>query len=1240
MSKKVVFSIMVLVVALGLADTALGHARWRNYEGDQDFSRPDNWADPPNLLGGRMIIDGGPNNPSKTVLPPIMSYTPDPCYAPIDLQGPGWDAGTASEWYITGGSLRVGDDGWRMCWEADTTGYTEMTGGNLIFDGDIYCPYSDSGTATVLLHGGTIHATGVQFKTGGLIDLAGDGKLVLDSNDLSEVETWIDDEQLTADGGLGELFVEYDEVTDTIIITASNKRAWRPQPQNDSQNICPDAVLSWTPGDNAADVNGHDVYFGTNYGDVDNADTSTAGIYKGRQDGNSYPESGTLALDLGKTYYWRIDEVNGVDTWKGSVWQLTTNDGSAFNPNPYSGEATVPRDVVVEWSAGCLAESHHVFFGTDFNDVNDATSSSHANVEYAHVYINQFDPNGGGNLDYLTEYYWRVDANSASETWRGQVWNFRTESAIVDPNLRLWYKFDGTGGDIVYDSSGREFHSSDGTVSDRWEPNEGRFGGSLWCNEDIGLTVSPHMLDITNGITVSVWLKDAYRSGDDNIVFGASGDDYELRADVPEEGGQIVWRAGNDTNDVLEWNLDGADPSRLRGWHHWGFVKNDITGEISIYLDGRVAKSANTGVASLGNLAGKAFKVGTSGSGNTDLVAHIDDFRVYDYAMSAKQVGALFRGADLEKAWAPIPFDNQTSVPWDVNLTWLPGDYAVEHKVFFGGSWDDVNDMTDPCATLDLGEEEYDPGLLELKGTYYWRVDEVNGPNTWKGAVWRFTVADFIMLDDFEQYDTGDNSVQYTWYDQYSQELGELTGAWLELARSPKPVHGGNQALSYTYDTDDPWADLYYAEAWLPLEEIGGFQDWTSEDVRLLTLFFHGQATNDANETEQMYVAVEDTLGTYAEMRYGDNEGEALSDLKVEEWQRWDIPFVYFGDSNFAAVADDVDFSSIRNVYIGFGNRRTPAAAGKGIVYFDDLRLSMPFCKPEFKPIGDLNGDCFVGVADIGEIGEQWLRGDVNVNPVTEPPTSDPNLVAHWKLDGDTTDSSANAYHGTAEGAHEWVAGKDGQAIDLAGGWVVVDDNGVTPKLRMKHYVSVMAWVYIEDPGADTKVVIKGEDNQETFGLEVDSEDGAAFIFRDANNLSDVLSVNCGYALQSNEWVHIAGTYDQNEQVVYVNGAVEDSNARGAIELFTDPNDGLGIGGRYGDGADFDGRIDDVRVYDRAVTRAEIGYIACGSDGMCPLQSEANFYSGEDAEIINFRDFAKLFEYWGDEELWPPQPVP
>jgi hypothetical protein len=569
--------------------------------------------------------------------------------------------------------------------------------------------------------------------------------------------------------------------------------------------------------------------------------------------------------------------------------------------------------------------------------------------------------------------------------------------------------------------------------------------------------------------------------------------------------------------------------------------------------------------------------------------------------------------------------------------------------VYFGTDWDDVNDANTSSSVYE-GPQNVDAntrelGYLEFGTTYYWRIDEVNDScqpgQPWKGTVWNFTVAEFVILDDFEQYDSSDHKITYTWYDGPGQASGQKTGSVLSLAKLPQdPANGGEQAMKYVYEIDDIyfWVDLAYADACLPLDEIAGFTDWTTVDVRVLTIFFYGQPDNDTNDTEQMYLGVHDSSGEYAEMRYGEHDGEDMNDLKVEEWQRWDVPFVWFTDNN-AAVFADINFASISSVYLGFGDRFNPVAAGLGTVFFDDLRLSLPFCKPEYGPIGDLSGDCFVGVADIGAMGDRWLRGDVNANPVTPP--SDANLVAHWELDGDATDSSASTYHGTAKGGYGWTTGKVGSgAIDFSGGWIVVEDEGNTPKLRPKHYVSVMAWVYLNGQiGGDERIVIKGRNDNETFGLEVDDGDGAVFIFRDSNDTNDVLSVKSGgNAIAGNEWIHIAGTYDNNDQLIYVNGVEEGSETRGPIELFTDPNDGLGIGGRHGDGGDFDGRIDDVRVYDRAVTAAEIGYIACGSDGICPLESEANFYSGEDHEVINFRDLAKLFDYWGDEQLWPPQP--
>ncbi|MHC4501064.1 MAG: LamG domain-containing protein, partial [Planctomycetota bacterium] len=744
-----------------------------------------------------------------------------------------------------------------------------------------------------------------------------------------------------------------------------------------------------------------------------------------------------------------------------------------------------------------------------------------------------------------------------TETYEGFLWQFSTTSAIVHPNMVVWYKFDETSGDDVTDSSGYYNHGEiDDLQGDTWDPCDGRFyPGCITFDNEERIDIEEDVFDyIGESISIAAWWKDTWRDGDENDYCGFGTEDLQMLVRAPDNGDSFIGKT--------------------------------------------------------------------------------DDFRLYNYELPQDEINKLVRGGEVETAWSPDPYDGEVNVPWDVNVTWKPGDYVAQHKVFFGETWADVNSMTDPCAVQDACE--YDPCRLDLQTTYYWRIDEYNDPCTWRGPIWKFTVADFIIIDDFESYNEGDNVIHLTWWEEFLQ-WPQASGAALftSYEAQGQPVHSGEQAMKYQYDTDSEWPKDY-AVAWLPYDTP---MDWKTPGVKMVTLFFYGTAGNDCTDLEQMFVGVEDSDALYAEMRYGDNGVEDMNDINEPEWHRWDIPFIWFSDGNFAAVDADVNFASISKLYIGFGDMLNPVKAGEGTVYFDDIRLSLPMCVPEFADY-DLSGDCDVGLADVGVMGMQWLRSDANVSPVTLP--SDANLVAHWELDGNADDSTANAYHGTAQGAVSWVTGKVGSgAADFDGGWIVVEDDGNTPKLRIKHYVSVMAWVYIESPGADTKVVIKGEDNEETFGLEVDDEDGAAFIMRDASNPGDVLSVQSGAgAIGGYEWIHIAGTYDQNEQLIYVNGVVEGSETRGAIELFSDPNDGLGIAGRYGDGADFDGTIDDVRVYDRLLTRAEIAWLASDGSGLVELTAKANFFIDDpDPEVINFKDFAILLDHWLDPPvLWPPEP--
>ena len=112
---------------------------------------------------------------------------------------------------------------------------------------------------------------------------------------------------------------------DNIAITAgiSVTKASGPVPDDQQTDVSRKVVLSWTPGEFAKK---HDVYFGTVLSDVDNASkTNPLGVLASQnQDPNFYalPQR----LELGQTYYWRIDEVNAPPSstvYKGDVWSFT-----------------------------------------------------------------------------------------------------------------------------------------------------------------------------------------------------------------------------------------------------------------------------------------------------------------------------------------------------------------------------------------------------------------------------------------------------------------------------------------------------------------------------------------------------------------------------------------------------------------------------------------------------------------------------------------------------------------------------------------------------------------------------------------------------------------------------------------------------------------------------------------------------------------------------------------------------
>jgi hypothetical protein len=230
-------------------------------------------------------------------------------------------------------------------------------------------------------------------------------------------------------------------------------------------------------------------------------------------------------------------------------------------------------------------------------------------------------------------------------------------------------------------------------------------------------------------------------------------------------------------------------------------------------------------------------------------------------------------------------------------------------------------------------------------------------------------MAAHTMVDDMESYcEHGGcgNEIWNTWRDGFSN----WTGSELILGVHPNaPVHSGSQSMVYWYDNMVPWDGRAY---WSVIDtntvNLQVPSDWA--DYVAMVLFFYGDPYNDANDTEQMFVGLEDSRGpgSYVEVRYGDR-GEDMNDIKVAEWHQWYMPLQDFNDLQLEAV---------ERIHIGFGsseNWSTPG--GYGRVFFDDIQLHWPACSAF--PAGDVNLDCKVDFKDVAIVGQTWLQ--CNLDP-------------------------------------------------------------------------------------------------------------------------------------------------------------------------------------------------------------------------------------------------------------------
>ena len=525
---------------------------------------------------------------------------------------------------------------------------------------------------------------------------------------------------------------------------------------------------------------------------------------------------------------WLRVESTGDAVWVDNVTVTALIDPAlAYNPTPLDGSPDVLRDVVASWIPGMYAQKHDVYFGTNADDVTNATRTNPLDVLVMEGQdANDYDL---GRLEFGQTYFWRVDeVNSPPDSTRytGKLWSFTVEPYSI--------QIPGDSIDVTASSTSNEYSLPEKTINGSGlDANDMHAIApeTMWfsATPDLDPWIQYEFPEVQNLETMKVWNSNGasetaigWGVKDVEILYSVDGENW----DVLPDANQFSQAPGNHTYDQPDEIYFGGVPAR--------YVRLNI----------------------LSNWGGILMSYGLS--------------EVQFYMIP-------------EQARTPIPASGSAGISPDSVATWRAGRRAALHTIYLSTDANDVANGLAPSITSTTNQVDLSTLDLQLEQTYYWRVDEVNESEAtpvWAGPVWSFTTTDALVVDDFESYndipvdEAGSNRVYSTWDDGYANpSLGGSTMGYLNAPfLESQNIHGGQKSAPLFYDNTT--ASL--SEVTANTNDLAIGSDWSIGSPQTLIIWLRGDADNDP-ATDRMYVKIGSAKVTY--------EG----DISLSQWSPWPI---------------------------------------------------------------------------------------------------------------------------------------------------------------------------------------------------------------------------------------------------------------------------------------------------------------------------------------------------------------
>jgi hypothetical protein len=705
-------------------------------------------------------------------------------------------------------------------------------------------------------------------------------------------------------------------------------------------------------------------------------------------------------------------------------------------------------------------------------------------------------------------------------------------SGDADPSLVGHWSLNNNGAD----QSG---HGNNGTLAGTASYVAGKYDQALNVSSNGRLNVADNSsLDVTGPVTLSAWIRPSSKATQYFVSKGEKGvsDGFELSL---SNSGTIFVRF-NEKSSGDSYRVDSTSKYSTNGttWIHVTATYDGST--IRLYINGQLQGSKNASFQIGAN--NNSLSIGSGANGYRGMKGAVDDVRLYSRALSANEVTALMNNT---------PSGPQNAAPSvnagiDKTIT-LPGNVSLT------GSASDDNL---PSGTL----------------TTLWA--KVSGPGTvnFANAGATTTTATFSQAGTYVlRLTANDGSLQA------SDDVTVQVNAQAQQNVAPTVNAGTDKAITLPGNvsltgsaSDDNLPSGTLTTTWTKISGPG--------------------TVNFANAGATSTTATFSQAGTYV-LRLTANDGslQASDDVTVQvnaQAPQNTAPSVNAGTDKTITLPGNVSLTgsaSDDNLPSNTLTTTWTKISGPGTVSF-------------------ANAGATSTTATFSQAGTYVLRltandgslqasDDVTVQ-VNAAPTQGNNegLVGHWTMDGNGNDASGNGNNGAPIGSTSYGAGRVSSALLLASSssrLQVPDSNS----LDITGPITIAAW--IRPSSAGTQYVVSKNVKAATDGFELSlSNAGKVFVRFNEDSSGDSLRVDSTskYPTNGSTWMHVVATYDGTTIKLYVNGQLEGSKAANFQIAANDVP--LSIGSGDGGYRGMKGAVDDVRIYSRALSAAEVTALA------------------------------------------------